>query len=67
MLNEYFGNLNKAYKLGGKTVLKYKGNRAYPKAKKRHGLLLSKFPPNSQFFQDISLSQFWHPRGVPEL
>jgi hypothetical protein len=35
------------HKLGGKIVLKCKGNKAYPKAKERHGLLLTKLPPNS--------------------
>jgi hypothetical protein len=54
-------------KLGGKIVLKCKGNRAYPKAKQRHGLLLTKPPPNSQSSQDMRLFQFWQPRGVPEL
>jgi hypothetical protein len=35
------------HKLGGKTMLKYKGNRVYPEAKQRHRLLLAKLPPNS--------------------
>ena len=34
-------------KLGGKVVLKCKGNEAYPEAKKRHEILLTKLPPNS--------------------
>ena len=44
------------HKLGGKRVLKYKGNRAYPEAKQRHGLILTKLPPNSQFSQNMRLS-----------
>ena len=55
------------HKLGGKTMLKCKGNRAYLKAKQRHGLLLTKLSPNSQFSQSMTLSQFWQPRGMPKL
>jgi hypothetical protein len=44
------------HKLGGKTVLKYKGYKAYPEDKQRHRLFLAKLPPNSQFSQDIRLS-----------
>ena len=47
------------HKLGGKTMLKCKGNSVYPEAKQRHGFLLTKLPPNSQFSQDMRLSQFW--------
>ena len=54
-------------KLGGKTMLNCKGIRAYLEAKQRHGLLLSKLPPNSKFSQDMSLSQFWQPRAMLQL
>jgi hypothetical protein len=43
MLNEYMENSSKQ-NLGGKTVQKCKGDRAYPEAKHGHGFLSLETP-----------------------